>query len=71
MVVAKFIGRGVTLVAGVVLALIGIVLIIVGAASSPTSTPLIVVGVVLIVVGALFFLDGLSDQAASRSSSSS
>jgi len=66
MVIAKFIGWLVSVVVGILLAALGLVLLIVGIASSPASTALIIVGIVLIIVGALVILDGLAEREAAR-----
>jgi uncharacterized membrane protein HdeD (DUF308 family) len=68
MVIARLIGRPVTLVGGALVAVLGIVLIVWGAAASPTSTSRIVIGIGCVIVGALLFLDALSEKAANRTS---
>jgi hypothetical protein len=66
MVIARIIGWPVAVVGGIILALLGVVLLIVGVASSPANWTLVIIGAVLIVVGALFFLDGLAEREAAR-----
>lgn len=61
MILSRFIGRTFVIVASILAAIAGIVLIVVGAVASPASVTLIVVGVVLIVAAILFLLDALTD----------
>lgn len=60
MVVARFIGRIPVIVGSVLFGILGVVLIIVGATSTPTGTIFIVIGAVLIVGAALLILDAVT-----------
>lgn len=66
MVVARFIGRVPVIVGSVLFAILGIVLIALGATASPTGTGRIIIGVVFIVGAALLFLDAVTEPSARR-----
>lgn len=66
MVVARFIGRIPVIVGSVLFAIVGIVLVVLGATASPTNTGEIVIGVVLVAGAALLALDAVTDPSARR-----
>jgi membrane-bound ClpP family serine protease len=66
MLVARFIGRIPVIVVSVLLAVVGVVLIVLGATASSGGTGKVIAGVVCIVGAALFVLDALSEPSARR-----
>jgi hypothetical protein len=69
MVVARFIGRIPVIIGSILFGILGIILIGVGAAATPTGTGSIIIGVALIVGAVLLILDAMSTPASSSSSS--
>ena len=59
MIVARFIGRVPVMIGSILFAILGIVLIVLGANKTPSSQGYIFIGIVLIVGAVLLFLDAL------------
>jgi len=59
MIVARFIGRVPVMIGSILFAILGIVLIVLGANKTPSSQGYIFIGIVLLVGAVLLFLDAL------------
>ena len=67
MIVARFIGRVPVMIGSILFAILGVVLVVLGANKTPNSQGYIFIGIVLIVGAVLLFLDALFTDKAKAS----